>query len=67
MRPALAHEIAIALCLVDGHDPDAEAPVTTMCDEANMPVPWWMVYTEYAEALLEKFTISVIAEERGKS
>lgn len=51
-------DIAIALCLVDGRNPDDEAPLGEMCDGDNMPVPWWMVYTEYAEALLEKFNIT---------
>lgn len=52
-----AIDIAMALCLVDGHDPDEPAPLTEMCDEDNRPVPWWMVYVEYAEALLTKFDI----------
>jgi hypothetical protein len=56
-KKVYAHEIAMTLCEVDGHDPDDEAPLTEMCDDANMPVPWWMVYVEYAEALLDKFTI----------
>lgn len=58
VREARAEDIAIALCLVDGRDPDDEAPIGEMCDDANMPVPWWMVYVEYAESLLEKFNIT---------
>jgi hypothetical protein len=56
-REARAEDIATALCLVDGHDPDDEAPRTEMCDGDNMPVPWWMVYVEYAESLLAKFNV----------
>jgi len=69
-RDVPAHEIAMVLCAVDGHDPDTEAPITEMCDAANMPVPWWMVYVEYAEALLEKFKIHappVIADKQTET
>lgn len=62
---ARPEDIAIALCLVDGHNPDDEAPRTVMCDGDNMPVPWWMVYTEYAEALIGKFNISRRASTTG--
>lgn len=37
---ARSEDIAIALCLVDGRDPDEKAPISEMCDDANMPVPW---------------------------
>lgn len=58
MTEAQTFEIAMALCLVDGREPDAEAPLTEMCDDNNGPVPWWMVYVEYAEALQKQFVIS---------
>jgi hypothetical protein len=57
-REARPEEIAMALCLVDGRDPDAEAPLSGMCTDDSQPVPWWMVYVEYAEALLEKFIVT---------
>lgn len=50
VREAIARTISESY----GEDPDAFAPLTTMCTADNQPVPYWRVYEEQADAIIAK-------------
>lgn len=50
-RPS-AEQIARAICLSYGRDPDAPTSILEMCDAENRPVPMWCLYEEQADAVI---------------